>query len=116
MTFGQLYEFQMSHVKYRENRGNYFTKWSGKEKTAVIVTLKIDESKIYFNTKPQTMYKILETKPLQEIDNSLVVDYYCIDSKGKKCTITIVMNKIENITMINLRYNNWEYIYTGYLM
>ncbi len=116
ICFGQLYEFQMSSVKYRENKGNYFTEWSYNERTSVIVTLKIDESKIFVNTNPQTTYRILEKKPSQEIDDSIVVDYYCVDSKGKKCTITIVMSKIENITMVNLRYSNWEYIYTGYLL
>jgi hypothetical protein len=64
---------------------------------------------------PQETYRILDFKPTQYIDDSLVQDYYCMDSSGKNCIVTYVISKSEN-AIINLKYNNWQYIYSGYLL
>lgn len=115
MCFGQKSQMKTEYVKYRQNKGDYWTEWSGLKKASVTVTINADEQRIIVQLNPQEIYRILDFKPTQYIDDSLVQDYYCIDSSGKKCTVTFVIIKSESV-IINLRYNNWEYIYNGYLL
>lgn len=103
------------YVKYRENKGGYWTEWSGVKKTSVTVTINADEQRIIVHSNPQEIFIITDFKPIQYIDDSLIQDYYCVNSSGKRCTITLVVNKSENV-LINLKYNNWEYIYSGTLL
>lgn len=115
ICFGQKSQMKTEYVKYRQNKGGYWTEWSELKKTSVVVTINADEQRIIVYSNPQETYKILDFKPTQYIDDSLVQDYYCVDSSGKRCTITLVISKSEN-AIINLRYNNWQYIYSGYLL
>ncbi|WPO81846.1 hypothetical protein SD427_13840 [Chryseobacterium sp. JJR-5R] len=115
ICFGQKSQMKTEYAKYRQNKGGYWTEWSGLKKTSVTVTINADEQRIIVHSSPQETYKILDFKPTQYIDDSLVQDYYCVDSSGKKCTVTFVISKNEN-AIINLRYNNWEYIYSGSLL
>ncbi|MCA6069390.1 hypothetical protein JI747_019660 [Chryseobacterium sp. RG1] len=115
ICFGQKSQMKTEYVKYRQNKGGYWTHWSGLKKTSVVVTINADEQRIIVHSSPQETYRILDFKPTQHIDDSLVQDYYCVDSSGKKCIVTFVISKSES-AIINLKYNNWEYIYSGYLL
>lgn len=114
ICFGQKFQIKAQEVRYRQNKGGYFTEWSSWEKNPLIITVNADLLKITMHSSPQQEYKIIDFKPTQKIDNSTVQDYYCIDSNGKRCTITLVLSN--GGALLNLRYKSWEYIYSGYIL
>ena len=101
ICFGQKSQMKTEYVKYRQNKGGYWTDWSGLKKTSVIVSINADEQRIIVHSSPQETYRILDFKPTQYIDDSFVQDYYCIDSSGKKCIVTFVISKSENAIIGN---------------
>lgn len=110
--YGQSSRILTKYAKYRQNKGGYWTEWSGVKKTSVVVEVNAAEQKIFVYSSPKEVYRVIDLKPTQYINDTLVQDYYCEDSSGKKCTITFVLNTNDEV-LINLRYNNWEYIYSG---
>ncbi|GAA4161005.1 hypothetical protein GCM10022217_25960 [Chryseobacterium ginsenosidimutans] len=114
VCFGQKFEIKAQEVRYRQNKGSYFTEWSSWQKNPLIITVNADLLKITMHSSPQQEFKIIDFKPTQKIDNAMVQDYYCIDLNGKRCTITLVLSN--DGTLINLRYKTWEYIYSGYIL
>lgn len=112
--FSQKFDIKIQQARYRQNKGSYFTEWSSWEKTSVTFSVNADLLNISINSKPQETFSIIDFKPTQNIDNAMVQDYYCIDSKNKRCTITLVLSN--EGALVNLRYKTWEYIYSGYIL
>jgi hypothetical protein len=111
-NYGQSSRILTKYAKYRQNTGSYWTEWSGLKKTSVVVEINATTKKIIVYSTPKEVYNVIDFKPSQYINDSLIQDYYCEDSSGKKCTITFILNTKDEV-LINLRYNNWEYIYSG---
>lgn len=110
--YGQSSRILTKYAKYRQNKGNYWSEWSSLQKTSVVVEINAATKKITVYSSPKEVYNVIDFKPSHYTDDSLIQDYYCEDSSGKKCTITFVLNTNDQV-LINLRYNNWEYIYSG---